>query len=114
AWLRSSPTELNDLWVRDGQAGAPCRLTDLNRDALAEVELREPVERRVTVDGREIQGWFLAAARDATRHAKTSRRPGPGPLVTEIHGGPHTFYGWTPVLEFHLLAAAGMHVFFCN
>src|SRR5204863_321911 len=38
AWLRSSPTELNDLWVRDGQAGAPRRRTALNRDALAGVD----------------------------------------------------------------------------
>ena len=130
AWLRSSPTELNDLWVRDGQAGAPRRRTALNRDALADIELREPVERRVTVDGREIQGWFLAGAKDlmkprgkgpATSAAKGTTKPTtaalvpePAPLVTQIHGGPHTLYGWTPVLEFHLLAAAGMSVFFCN
>jgi dipeptidyl aminopeptidase/acylaminoacyl peptidase len=103
AWLRSSPTELNDLWVRDGKAGAPRRLTDLNHDALDDVELRTPVERWVTVDGRRIQGWFLPGAAAAA-----------GPLVTEIHGGPHTLYGWTPILEFQLLAASGMGVFFCN
>jgi dipeptidyl aminopeptidase/acylaminoacyl peptidase len=110
AWLRSSPTELSDLWVRDGTSGAPRRLTDLNRDALAEIELRDPVERSATVDGRRIQGWFLAA----TDGPATSGRAGPGPLVTEIHGGPHTLYGWTPILEFQLLAASGMSVFFCN
>ena len=38
AWLRSSPTELSDLWMRDGPSGAPRRLTDLNHDALAEVD----------------------------------------------------------------------------
>jgi dipeptidyl aminopeptidase/acylaminoacyl peptidase len=107
-WLRSSATELNDLWVRDGEAGAARRLTDLNRDALADVELREPVERWVTVDGRRIQGWFLAGAKGG------GGGTGPAPLVTEIHGGPHTLYGWTPVLEFQLLAATGMGVFFCN
>ena len=104
AWLRSSPTELNDLWARDGKAGAPRRLTDLNRDALDHVELRTPVERWVTVDGRRVQGWFLPGAAAAAT----------GPLVTEIHGGPHTLYGWTPILEFQLLAATGMGVFFCN
>ena len=105
-WLRSSSTELSDLWVRDGEAGAPRRLTDLNREALAEIELREPVERWVAVDGRRIQGWFLAGGGGAGGS--------PQPLVTEIHGGPHTLYGWTPVLEFQLLAATGMGVFFCN
>ena len=106
AWLRSSPTELADLWIRDGDAGAPRRLTDLNHDAFAEIELREPVERWATVDGRRIQGWFLAGADVPARRV--------APLVTEIHGGPHTLYGWTPVLEFQLLAASGMGVFFSN
>jgi dipeptidyl aminopeptidase/acylaminoacyl peptidase len=108
AWLRSSPTELSDLWVRDGASGAPRRLTELNADALADIELREPVERWVTVDGRRIQGWFLPGLADG-RPAR-----GAGPLVTEIHGGPHTLYGWAPILEFQLLAATGMGVFFCN
>jgi len=34
--------------------------------------------------------------------------------VLEIHGGPHTLYGWAPVWEFQVLAAAGIGVFFCN
>jgi acylaminoacyl-peptidase len=109
AWLRSSPTELSDVWVRDGTGGAMRRLTDLNAEVLGEVQLREPVERSVTVDGRPIQGWFLPAVRQGRR-----RRGGAGPLVTEIHGGPHTLYGWSPVLEFQLLAATGMSVFFSN
>jgi dipeptidyl aminopeptidase/acylaminoacyl peptidase len=108
AWLRSSATEISDLWVRDGTSGAPRRLTQLNAAALAEIELREPVERWVTVDGRRIQGWFLAGVADG------KPRRGAGPLVTEIHGGPHTLYGWAPMLEFQLLAATGMGVFFCN
>ena len=110
AWLRSSATELSDLWVRDGASGAPRRLTNLNHDALAEIELREPVERWVSVDSRRIQGWYLAGAAANGPLAKGAA----GPLVTEIHGGPHTLYGWAPVLEFQLLAATGMSVFFCN
>jgi len=109
AWLRSSPTELSDVWLRDGPSGAPRGLTDLNREVLEEVELREPVERSVTVDGRAVQGWFLAAAGADGRGTGQS-----SPLVTEIHGGPHTFYGWAPMLEFQLLAASGMSVFFSN
>jgi dipeptidyl aminopeptidase/acylaminoacyl peptidase len=34
--------------------------------------------------------------------------------VTEIHGGPHTLYGWSPVWEFQILAANGMSVFYSN
>ncbi|MBI3748564.1 MAG: S9 family peptidase [Chloroflexi bacterium] len=133
AFLRSSPTEPPDLWVMDvdrpgggtargggpakaGASGArapvptPRRLTSFNADLLAEIDLREPRERTSTVDGRRIQGWFLAPA-DATGHAGSG---GARPLVVEIHGGPHTLYGWSPSLEFQLLAAAGMGVFCCN
>ena len=46
----------------------------------------------MTVDGRDIQGWFLPGG------------DGPRPLVLEIHGGPHTLYGWAPVWEFQVLA----------
>jgi len=117
AWLRSSPTELSDLWVRDGATGAPRRLTELNRDVLAEIELRLPVERWVEVDGRRIQGWFLAGLGDEpTPRARSAKSAAsrPRPMVTEIHGGPHTLYGWAPILEFQLLAASGMSVFNCN
>jgi len=116
AWLRSSPTELSDLWVRDGNDGAPRRVTELNRDILAEIELREPIERWSEVDGRPIQGWYLPPWRDAPgANARADQRDGrAAPLVTEIHGGPHTLYGWAPVLEFQLLATTGIGVFFCN
>ncbi|HEX2754684.1 MAG TPA: S9 family peptidase [Candidatus Limnocylindrales bacterium] len=120
AWLCSSPTALNDLWLRDGATDAPRRSTDLNHAALAEIELREQVERWSIVDGRRIQGWFLAGVEGAGSSVGvvgpggTLGRVGPGPLVTEIHGGPHTLYGWAPILEFQILAATGMSVFFCN
>ena len=82
-WLRSSATELGDLWVRDGD-GEPRRRTELNAEVFDEIELREPVERWVEVDGRRIQGWYLPPW-----PANRERRGGsPPPLVTEIHGGP--------------------------
>jgi dipeptidyl aminopeptidase/acylaminoacyl peptidase len=101
AYLRSTPTETPDLWLLDG-AGEPRRLTAFNADVLAELTLREPKERHSTVDGREIQGWVIPAGK------------GVQPLVTEIHGGPHTLYGWSPMWEFQILAANGMSVFYCN
>ena len=80
----------------------PRRLTTFNADVLDELELREPIERHVTVDGRDIQGWLIPGG------------DGPRPLVVEIHGGPHTLYGWSPSWEFQILAAAGIGVFYCN
>jgi len=100
AYLRSTPTETADVWLLDG--GESRQLTSFNRDVLDDVELRAAEECRVTVDGRDIQGWLIPAG--------TGRRP----LVVEIHGGPHTLYGWSPVWEFQLLAANGISVFYCN
>ena len=107
AFLRSTPDRAVRPVAARRRAGrgtdaTPRRLTSFNAEVLADIELREPVERHVTVDGRDIQGWFLPGG------------DGPRPLVLEIHGGPHTLYGWSPVWEFQLLAAAGIGVFYCN
>ena len=104
-YLRSTPTEPPDLWLLDvggASAGASGRLTSFNDEVLAELELRQPQVRHANVDGRDIEGWFLPAG------------DGPRPLVVEIHGGPHTLYGWAPIWEFQVLAAAGIGIFFCN
>jgi dipeptidyl aminopeptidase/acylaminoacyl peptidase len=103
--LRSTPTEPPDLWLLDtGGSGSskPRRLTRFNETVLDELDLRQPVERRCTVDGRDVQGWLIPAG------------DGPRPLVVEIHGGPHTLYGWAPELEFQILAATGISVYYCN
>jgi acylaminoacyl-peptidase len=106
AYLRSTATEPPDLWVLDTDGGAsggvPRRLSEFNAAVLAELDLREPRERHVTVEGRDIQGWLIPAG-DGAR-----------PLVVEIHGGPHTLYGWALLWEFQVLAAAGIGVFYCN
>ena len=111
-YARSTPVNPTDIWTLDVPAAGsgkdfatPRRLTDLNADALAEIELVSPVERWVDVDGRSVQGWYIAPAGDGPR---------PAPLVAEIHGGPHTLYGWSPMWEFQVLAANGIGVFYCN
>ncbi len=77
-------------------------VTALNAELVDEVELRPAIERSVTVEGRRIQGWLIAAG------------DGPRPTVVQIHGGPHTLYGWGPFWEFQILAASGISVFYCN
>ena len=100
AYLRSTATEPGDVWLLDG--ATPRRLSTFNADILSEIEVREPQERWVQVDGHDIQGWLIPAG------------AGKRPTVVQIHGGPHTLYGWSPVWEFQILAGAGMSVFFCN
>ncbi len=109
AFIRSTPTDLPDVHLLElaGRRGSRSsirsrRLTDLNAEVMSEIELRQPIERRVTVDAREIQGWLIPAG------------SGRQPVVTEIHGGPHTLYGWSPCWEFQVLAASGMSVFYSN
>jgi dipeptidyl aminopeptidase/acylaminoacyl peptidase len=100
-YLRSTPTEPPELWSLES-GSEPERLTSFNADVLEELTLVEPVERRAQVDGRSIQGWFIAGGGK------------PSPVVTQIHGGPHTLYAWSPFWEFQILAAAGIGVFYCN
>jgi dipeptidyl aminopeptidase/acylaminoacyl peptidase len=77
-------------------------LTRLNARLLDEVELKAPETRWVEVDGRRVQGWLVPAG------------GGKQPAVLEIHGGPHTLYGWSPFWEFQVLAGAGMSVVYSN
>jgi dipeptidyl aminopeptidase/acylaminoacyl peptidase len=68
-----------------------------------------PFQRRVErvevphPDGHNIDAWLL--------RANGGRR---GPLVVDVHGGPHLSYGPTPLLEMFALADAGIHVLWCN
>ena len=62
--------------TRGPSAPTPRRLTSFNADVLADIELREPVERHATVDGRDIQGWFLPGGDGAaTARPRDPRRP---------------------------------------
>jgi dipeptidyl aminopeptidase/acylaminoacyl peptidase len=108
AAIRSTPTELPDLHVGDlpARGSRPIKLrraTDLNRVLLDELELREPLERWIEVNGQPVQGWLISSGEDRPR-----------PAVLEIHGGPHTLYGWSPFLEFQILAGEGMSVIYTN
>ena len=103
-------------------------ITAFSEGLLAEVELRPARERTVTVDGRRIQGWLIEARDEAAgeaapgpdakragaRGGRRAAAGGPRPTVVQIHGGPHTLYGWSPFWEFQVLAGAGMSVFYAN
>ena len=90
-----------------GAGGAGCAaITRCNDEALEEIDLRAATERWVTVDGLEIQGWLIPCA--------AAEAGEPAPLVLEIHGGPHTLYGWAPYWEFQVLAGPGISVLATN
>jgi dipeptidyl aminopeptidase/acylaminoacyl peptidase len=104
AAVRSTPVDLPEVVAFDAgrTAGTRRGLTSLNASLGAELDWVAPVERRWRSDGSEIQGWLYPAG--------GGRRP----LVLEIHGGPHTLYGWSPFLEWQILARAGISVLASN
>ena len=105
AAVRSTATGLPEVVafeVGRAMVTAPRRLSRLNDVLASELALVEPRERRWTSDGRDIAGWLLPAGDGAM------------PLAVEIHGGPHTLYGWSPMLEWQILAGAGISVLASN
>ena len=84
--------------------GAMRRLSSNGSDWL-EPYRRDPVRHRLThPEGHAIDTWLIEG-RDAPR---------PGPVVIQIHGGPHAAHGPTPWLEMLALADAGFHVLYPN
>ncbi|HYO42930.1 MAG TPA: S9 family peptidase [Candidatus Limnocylindrales bacterium] len=106
AAIRSDATTFPELVAFEvagkGTTGERRVLTHLNDDLAAELSLVAPSDRRWQSGGAEVQGWLYAAG------------PGTRPLVLEIHGGPHTLYGWSPCLEWQVLAGAGISVLASN
>ncbi|ELK42540.1 S9 family peptidase [Brevibacillus agri] len=103
----SDPLIPGDLYQIDLATGAERRLTELNRDFFADVELSVPEEIEFTAqDGWNVHGWILKPV---------GYQPGEKyPLVLQIHGGPHSMYGNTFFHEFQLLAAKGYAVLYTN
>jgi hypothetical protein len=79
-------------------------LSDFNQALLEEVELFAPAEHWVeTADGTKVHVWSIVP--DASKQQ---------PALLNIHGGPHTQYGWTYFHEFQVFAAAGYAVVYSN
>jgi len=96
-----------DLYALDATTGALTRLVAPNAELLSGIALGDVEEfRYASFDGQDVHGWIVKPPGfDATR---------PHPLVLEIHGGPHTAYGFGFFHEFHVLAGAGNVVLYTN
>ena len=104
--LVSTQTSIGDLYAvsNDGTMG---RLTNLNEKLWSELTLTEPEEIWYTsFDGKRIEGWLQRPPDfDATKKY---------PLILNIHGGPHTAYGYVFDHEFQWMAAKGYVVLYPN
>jgi len=81
-------------------------VVDPNEAWPARNHLTEPERFTVTVDGREIEGWFFKPADLAPDQTV--------PVVLSIHGGPEWMYGGYFLPEFHILPRFGYGVIIAN
>jgi len=104
----STPTRIGDLFLLDpATGGSPLQLTHSNDALFGKLELTEPEELWYTsFDGRRIQAWLQKPPNFDPRRKY--------PLILDIHGGPHTAYGYVFDHEFQWLAAKGYLVLYPN
>jgi dipeptidyl aminopeptidase/acylaminoacyl peptidase len=103
----STPTHLADLFVADQNGANPKQLTHFNDALFSKLNLTEPEEIHYqTFDGKTIEAW-LQKPPDFSASKKY-------PLILNIHGGPHTAYGYIFFHEFQWMAAKGYVVLFPN
>ena len=100
--------ELNappDLWILDCDSGNQERLTELNHEHLARINMPE-AEHLLwpSADGVQVEGWYMKPAIGSA----------PYPTILYIHGGPHAAYGCAFHFDFQMLAGAGYGVLFLN
>ena len=111
--LIETPTHLAEVFVSTDVTGATesanttHRLTHCNDPLFDELALATPEYMPfIGEDGWPIDGWLLKP-RDFDPTKKY-------PLIVEVHGGPHTQYGYGFMHEMQMLAAAGYVVLFTN
>jgi dipeptidyl aminopeptidase/acylaminoacyl peptidase len=103
----STPTNIGDLFLVDKGGGQPARLTHINDKLFSQLNLTEPEEIWYnSFDGKRIEAWIQKPPDfDASKKY---------PLILNIHGGPHTAYGYVFDHEFQWMAAKGYVVLYPN
>jgi dipeptidyl aminopeptidase/acylaminoacyl peptidase len=106
-YTRSTPTVITDLYVLDRSSGTSKQLTKINDQLFAKLNLTEPDDVWFTsFDGKKIQTWVQKPP-DFDPKKKY-------PLILNIHGGPHSAYGYVFDHEFQWMAAKGYIVVYPN
>ena len=106
AVLVASPTNIGDLFLLYAAKHME-RLTHINSELFDQLNLTPPETIWYqSFDGRRIQAWVQRPP-DFTPGKKY-------PLILDIHGGPHSAYGFTFDHEFQWMAAKGYLVLYPN
>ncbi|HEY0553538.1 MAG TPA: S9 family peptidase [Thermoanaerobaculia bacterium] len=107
ALVISTPTVLGDLYVLDAATGKLTPVARPNEELFSQLELTAPEEIAYkSFDGREIHA-FVQKPPNFEAGKKY-------PLILNIHGGPHTAYGFTFFHEMQWMAAKGYVVLYPN
>ena len=101
------PTHLPDLYALDAQTKHLTQLTHVNDSLFTQLELVTPEDFTYpSFDGRKIETWIMKPV---------GFTPGKKyPLILNIHGGPHTAYGYIFFHEMQWMAAKGYVVVYPN
>src|SRR6266700_2971487 len=104
----STPTNIGDLFMVDrASSSTPRQITHINDKLFSQLNLTEPEEIWYTsFDGKKIHAWIQKPP-DFDPSKKY-------PLILNIHGGPHTAYGFVFDHEFQWMAAKGYVVLYPN
>jgi dipeptidyl aminopeptidase/acylaminoacyl peptidase len=103
----STSTNVGDLFLLDTTSGKTSQLTRVNDELFSQLNLTDPEEFWYTsFGGKKIQAWIQKPS-DFDPSKKY-------PFILEIHGGPHSAYGFTFTHEFQWMAAKGYVVLYTN
>jgi dipeptidyl aminopeptidase/acylaminoacyl peptidase len=103
----SDPTRIGDVYAFSPVTRQLTQLTHINDSLFTQLELPAPEQFWYrSFDWRRIEGWILKPP-GFTAGKKY-------PMILEIHGGPHTNYGYTFFHEFQWMAAKGYVVMYTN
>ncbi len=107
ALLVSTPTNIGDIFIADSSSGQLQQLTHVNAQLFSQFNLTQPeMIWYKSFDGKRIQAWV---------QKPPNFEPGKKyPLILDIHGGPHSAYGYVFDHEFQWMAAKGYIVLYPN
>jgi dipeptidyl aminopeptidase/acylaminoacyl peptidase len=107
AVLLSTPTNIGDVFLVNSASGKMEPVTHVNAELFTRLSLTEPETLWYkSFDGRRIQAWVQRPP-DFQAGKKY-------PLILDIHGGPHSAYGYVFDHEFQWMAAKGYVVLYPN
>jgi dipeptidyl aminopeptidase/acylaminoacyl peptidase len=107
AIMISTPTQIGDLYLVDSATGRTQPVVQSNAGLFASLKLTEPeMIWYKSFDGKRIQAWVQRPP-DFVEGRKY-------PVILDIHGGPHSAYGYTFDHEFQWMAAKGYIVLYPN